>query len=114
MNYSSWLRLSFERAWSFRTFKMTTLWTLLACVADGAIIGAIISGLLGYRRRRLLEHAHEREWVRQRYIALLDRGYNAPLSTPEQREIIRLSRRWSELGLPRTPLGAPFPERQMS
>jgi hypothetical protein len=94
---------------------MTAFWTLLACVADGAIVGAVIGGLLGYRKhRRSIPRDTEREWVRQRYIALLDRGLNAPLSASEQREIMRLSRRWCELGLPQTPLGAPFPERQMS
>jgi hypothetical protein len=94
---------------------MMTLLTLLACVADGAIVGAVIGGLLGYyRQRRRSPLAHERERVRRRYTALLDQGFNAPLSAPEQREILWLSQRWCELGLPQTPLGAPFPERQMS
>jgi hypothetical protein len=35
-------------------FNMTTFWTLLACVADGAIVGAAIGGLLGYRQGRRL------------------------------------------------------------
>ena len=52
--------------------------------------------------------------MRQRYIALLDQGVNASLSPPERREIMQLSQRWCEVGLPQTPLGAPFPERQMS
>jgi hypothetical protein len=95
-------------------FNMTTFWTLLACVADGAIVGAVIGGLLGYRQRRRPERLHEREWVRQRYTALLDRGFNAPLSLPKQREVTQLSRRWCELGLPQTPLGAPFLDRQIS
>ena len=93
---------------------MTTFWTLLACVADGAIVGAVIGGLLGYWQRRRFERAHEREWVHQRYIDLLDHGINAPLSPPEQSEIMQLSQRWRELGLPQTALGAPFPEREMS
>jgi hypothetical protein len=95
-------------------FDMTTFWTLLACVADGAIVGAVIGGLLGYWQRRRFERPHEREWVRHRYIDLLDHGINAPLSPPEQSEIMQLSRRWRELGLPQTPLGSPFPEREMS
>jgi hypothetical protein len=90
---------------------MMTFWTLLACVADGAIVGAVIGGLLGYRSRAWSALAHERERVRQRYIVLLDRGGNLPLSLSEQQEIQRLSQRWCELGLPQTPLGAPFPER---
>jgi hypothetical protein len=91
-----------------------TFWTLLACVADGAIVGAVIGGLLGYRQRWGFERAHEREWVHQRYINLLDHGINAPLSPLEQSEVTQLSQRWRELGLPQTPLGAPFPEREMS
>jgi hypothetical protein len=94
---------------------MMTLWTLLACVADGAIVGAFFGGLLGYwKNRRLIPCLTEREWVRQRYTALIDRGINAPLSLPDQREIRHLSQRWCELGLPQTPLGAPFPDRQMT
>ena len=80
-----------------------TLWTLLACVADGAIVGAAIGGLLGYYRQRRLSFAHERERVRSRYIALLDRGLDVQLSLSEQHEIERLSQRWCELGLPQTP-----------
>jgi len=95
--------------------NMTALWTLLACVGDGAIVGAVIGGALGYRQRqRRIKRAQEREWVRQRYTALLDQGVNASLSPPEQREIMQLSQRWCDAGLPQTPLGAPFPERQMS
>jgi hypothetical protein len=90
---------------------MMTFWTLLACVADGAIVGTAIGGLLGYRYRTWTTLAQKRERVRQRYIALLDRGINLPLSLSEQQEIQRLSQRWCELGLPQTPLGAPFPER---
>ena len=104
-----------------RAPKMMTLWTLLACVADGAIVGAFFGGLLAYRKNRRSiqylterERVPEREWVRQRYIALLDRGLSAPLPLPDQQEIGRLSQRWCELGLPQTPLGAPFPERQMT
>jgi hypothetical protein len=94
---------------------MMTLWTLLACVADGAIVGAFFGGLLAYwKNRRSIPCLTEREWVRQRYIALLDRGLSAPLSLPEQQDIRHLSQRWCELGLPRTPLGAPFAERQMT
>jgi hypothetical protein len=73
----------------------------------------VIGGLLGYWRRRRHERSNKREWVRQHYIAFLDRGFNAPLSLPEQREIMQLAQRWSELGLPQTPLGAPFPERRL-
>ena len=29
-------------------------------------------------------------------------------------EIMQLSQRWCDAGLPQTPVGAPFPERQMS
>jgi uncharacterized iron-regulated membrane protein len=100
---------------------MMTLWTLLACVADGAIVAAFFGGLLAYwKNRRSIpylterERVPEREWVCQRYIALLDRGLSAPLSLPDQQEIRHLSQRWCELGLPQTPLGAPFPERQMT
>ena len=93
---------------------MKTLLTLLACVADGAIVGAVIGGLLGHWRKRRSALAHERERVRQRYVALLNLGLNTPLSLSEQHEIERLSLRWCKLGLPQTPLGAPFPERQMS
>lgn len=93
---------------------MMTLWTLLACVADGAIVGAFFGGLLAYwKNRRSIPCLTEREWVRQRYIALLDRGLSGPLPLPEQHEIRHLSQRWCDLGLPQTPLGAPFPERQM-
>jgi hypothetical protein len=91
---------------------MMTLWTLLACVADGAIVGAFFGGLLAYRKNRR-PYLTEREWVRQGYIALLDRALSGPLPLPDQQEIGRLSQRWCELGLPQTPLGAPFPERQM-
>ena len=100
---------------------MMTLWTLLACVADGAVVGAFFGGLMAYwKNRRSIpylaerERVPEREWVRRRYIALLDRGLSAPLSPPDQEEIRHLSQRWCELGLPQTPLGAPFPERQMT
>ena len=94
---------------------MMTLWTLLACVADGAFVGAFFGGLLAYwKNRRSIPYLTEREWVRQRYIALLDRGLSAPLPLPDQQEIRHLSQRWCELGLPQTPLGAPFPERQMT
>ena len=85
---------------------MTAFWTLLACVADGSIVGAVIGGLLGWKHRRSILPDTERERVHQRYTALLDRGLNAPLSASEQREIMRLSQRWCELGLPQTPLGA--------
>jgi hypothetical protein len=94
---------------------MMTLWTLLACVADGAVVGAFFGGLMAYwKNRRSIPYLAEREWVRRRYIALLDRGLSAPLSPPDQEEIRHLSQRWCELGLPQTPLGAPFPERQMT
>jgi hypothetical protein len=53
-------------------------------------------------------------WVRQRYINLIDHGINAPLSPPDQSEIMQLSQRWREHGLPQTALGAPFLEREMS
>jgi hypothetical protein len=91
-----------------------TLLTLLACVADGAIVGAVIGGLLGHWRKRRSALAHERERVRQRYVVLLNLGLNTPLSLSEQHEIERLSLRWCKLGLPQTPLGAPFPERRSS
>jgi hypothetical protein len=90
---------------------MMTFWTLLACVADGAIVGALIGGLLGYRSRAWSALAYERERVRERYVVLLDRGVKLPLSLSEQQEVPCLSQRWCELGLPQTPLGAPFPER---
>jgi uncharacterized iron-regulated membrane protein len=64
---------------------MMTLWTLLACVADGAVVGAFFGGLMAYwKNRRSIpylaerERVPEREWVRRRYIALLDRGLSAP------------------------------------
>ena len=98
-----------------RAPNMMTLWTLLACVADGAIVGAFFGGLLAHwKNRRSIPRLTEREWVHQRYIALLDRGISAPQSLPDQQEIRHLSQRWCELGLPQTPLGAPFPERQMT
>ena len=94
---------------------MMTLWTLLACVADGAFVGAFFGGLLAYwKNRRSIPYLTEREWVHRRYIAMLDRGLSAPLPLPDQQEIRHLSQRWCELGLPQTPLGAPFPERQMT
>jgi hypothetical protein len=41
---------------------MTAFWTLLACVGDGAIVGAVIGGALGYRQRqRRIKRAQERE-----------------------------------------------------
>jgi hypothetical protein len=100
---------------------MMTLWTLLACVADGAVVGAFFGGPMAYWKNRCSipylterERVPEREWMRRRYIALLDRGLSAPLLPPDQEEIRHLSQRWCELGLPQTPLGAPFPERQMT
>ena len=57
-----------------------TLLMLLACVAEGAIVGAMIGGLLGHWRKRRSALAHERERVRQRYVALLNLGLNTPLS----------------------------------
>ena len=90
------------------------LLTLLACVVDGVIVGAVIGGLLGYLQRRRSALAHQREQVRRRYTTLVHRGINVKLSLSEQHEIERLSRQWCELGLAQTPLGAPVPERQMS
>jgi hypothetical protein len=91
-----------------------TLLTLLACVADGVIVGAVIGGLLGYLQRRRSALAHQREQVRRRYTTLVHRGINVQLSLSEQREMMRLSQRWCELGLPQTPLGGPLPERQVA
>ena len=87
---------------------MKTLLTLLACVADGAIVGAVIGGLLGHWRKRRSALAHERERVRQRYVVLLNLGSSAtrrPSST--RSNVYRYA--GANSACHRHPSGAPFP-----